>query len=120
MFYQLDVHTEYTLLNSIFKLKDIKTACNELGYNGVGVNDFNTLHKGYTFQNICKSGEYPIQRAQGIKFTVKGMFSNSFFTLLLYAKNTTGYKNLVKLSTIANSGEKEFAYLNYSDFLAYK
>ena len=57
MFYHLDVHTEYSLLNSIFKLEDIKKSCNDMGYDGVGVCDFNTLHKAYTFQNILKKGE---------------------------------------------------------------
>lgn len=118
MFYHLDVHTEYSLLNSIFKLEDIKKSCNEEGFDGVGVCDFSTLHKAYTFQNICKKGT-AIKRAQGIKFVVKGMFLEGFYTILLYAKNEKGYKNLVKLSTIANSGNKPFAYLNYEDLLRY-
>lgn len=119
MFYHLDVHTEYSLLNSIFKLNDIKSACNDMGFDGIGVNDFNTMHKAYTFQNICKKGSIPIKRAQGIKFLVKGMFEDTYYTLLLYAKSTKGYKNLVKLSTIANSGNKEVAHLCYSDFERY-
>ena len=49
-FIHLDVHTEYSLLNSIFKVKDIKQACLDNGFDGVGINDFNTLHKPYTIQ----------------------------------------------------------------------
>lgn len=118
MFYHLDVHTEYSLLNSIFKLEDIKKSCNDMGYDGVGVCDFNTLHKAYTFQNILKKGT-PVKRAQGIKFVVKGKYLSGFYTIVLYAKNTKGYKNLVKLSTIANSGNKTFAFLEYEDLIAY-
>lgn len=118
MFIHLDVHTEYSLLNSIFKIKDIPEACRENNFKGIAVNDFNTLHKPYTIQKILNK-EPKIEHAIGCKFTVKGKYLDSFFTLLLYPKTYQGYLNLVKLSTIANSGGKEFPHLSYQDIEKY-
>ena len=118
-FVHLDVHTEYSLLNSIFKLEDIKKACIEQDFIGVGANDFNTLHKPFTFQKIMYK-EPHLDRLVGVKFIVRGKYLDSFFTLLLYAKTYEGYLNLVKLSTIANSGGKPFPYIEYSDLYDYR
>lgn len=113
-FIHLDVHTEYSLLNSIFKVKDIKQACLDNGFDGVGINDFNTLHKPYTIQQYFEK-DPAITRAQGVKFTIKGKYLDGFYTLLLYAKNYDGFLELVRLSTLANSGNKEFAHITYED-----
>lgn len=118
MFIHLDVHTEYSLLNSIFKLEDIRTACIENELPGIAVNDFNTLHKPFTIQKIFNK-EPKIAHSIGCKFIVKGKYLDSFYTLLLYPKTYQGYLNLVKLSTIANSGNKEFAHLTYDNIAEY-
>lgn len=118
MFIHLDVHTEYSLLNSIFKLEDIRTACIENELPGIAVNDFNTLHKPFTIQKIFNK-DPKIAHGIGCKFIVKGKYLDSFYTLLLYPKTYQGYLNLVKLSTIANSGNKEFAHLTYDDIAEY-
>ena len=119
MFIHLDVHTEYSLLNSIFKLEDIRTACLNNQLPGIAVNDFNTLFKPFTIQKIFNR-KPNIAHSIGCKFLVKGKYLDSFYTLLLYPKTYQGYLNLVKLSTIANSGQKEFAHLTYEDIEQYK
>ena len=114
-FIHLDVHSEYSLLNSIFKLQDIQTAYDEMNLAGIGVADFNVLHKPYTFQKMMGARKHCI----GVKFIVKGLIINSFFTLLIYPKSYEGYLQLVKLSTIANSGDKPFPYLEIKDIEKY-
>lgn len=128
-FIHLNVKSEYTILNSIAKIKEIIRKVSMYPQPYVALTDINNMHIVYTFEKLCHTTDsdeiqnmermQEVQNIVGVTFCVKDMFS-TYGNITLLAYNLTGYKNLVKLSTIANSGEEKtgknkFAHIQISD-----
>ena len=121
-FVHLHLHTEYSLLdgavrlikvvpdpenpNKTIKLHPLSEALKERGMSAVAITDHGNMYGAYTFVSTL--------RADGIKpiigqefYVADDMYAKTAdvlkqrYHLILLAKNMTGYKNLMKLSSMA-------------------
>ncbi len=107
-FVHLHVHTEYSLLDGLSKIKKLVSRVKELGMEAVALTDHGVMYGAIEFYKECL--------AQGIKplvgieaYTVnldhrlkEGKENKENNHLILIAKNLTGYQNLMKLTSIAH------------------
>lgn len=118
-FIHLNVKSEFTLLNSILRTKDLIKFCSDYGMGHVAVADINTMYNVWHYQNAAsKEKVHPIL---GCTFLIRygGIYGN----IELFAKTREGYRNLVALSTKANAGfdkDKVCACIDLDDLLEYK
>ncbi len=115
-FVHLHVHSEYSLLDGACRLKGLINKAKEYNMSHLGLTDHGTMHGSLEFYQ--KAREAGIQPIVGVEAYVapksrhdkSGGNSNagiddlndrSSSHLVLLAKNETGYKNLMKLSSIA-------------------
>ncbi|MFH1412409.1 MAG: DNA polymerase III subunit alpha, partial [bacterium] len=108
-FVHLHVHSHYSLLDGLIKINDLVEFAKEDGANAIAITDHGVMYGVIEFYQKCKkAGIKPIigieaYVAPGSRFDkifVKG--EKNFFHLLLLAKNNAGYKNLLKLTSIAH------------------
>lgn len=112
-FIHLHVHTEYSLLDGAAKIKNLVAAVKKQGASAVAMTDHGNMFGTVKFYNACKEAE--IKPIIGQEFYVANDLhnkkssknadseddtSNPKYHLVLLAKNTNGYKNLAKLSSI--------------------
>jgi DNA polymerase-3 subunit alpha len=102
----LHVHSEYSLLDGACRVKDLVRRAKELGMPAVALTDHGTLGGVVQFYRAAKDeGVKPIIGLElyvaGDRHARGGGVKERFAHLTLLAKDETGYKNLVKLSTRA-------------------
>ena len=107
-FAHLHVHTEYSLLDGFSRTKKLVQQAKALGMQHLAITDHGAMYGVIEFYKACKAGG--INPIIGIEAYLTGdmydhskRFSDDYHHLLLLAKNNTGYKNLLKLTTIANT-----------------
>src|ERR1035437_7977442 len=107
-FVHLHNHTEYSLLDGLSKAKDIAKRVKDLGMSAIAITDHGNMYGVITFYKACvEVGIKPIIGAEIYiakrKRTDKeaGVDSDSNHLILL-AKDIQGYKNLMKIISIAN------------------
>ncbi|QQG41228.1 MAG: DNA polymerase III subunit alpha [Candidatus Woesebacteria bacterium] len=106
-FAHLHVHTEYSLLDGLSKIKKLFAHVKEQGMESVAITDHGVMYGEVEFyKEGLKQGVKPILGMEGYITTgdlhekaEKGRAQN--FHILLLAKNNEGYKNLMKLASIA-------------------
>lgn len=104
-FTHLHVHSEYSLLDGAARIGELASKAKELGFTSIALTDHGVMYGVIDFYNAC--------RKEGIK-PIIGMeayvSSRSIYEpdpkrdhahLILLCKNETGYRNLMKLSSIA-------------------
>ncbi len=105
-FTHLHVHTQYSLLDGLSKNEDLAALCREYGMDALAITDHGAMYGAVHFYNAMKkAGIKPIIGVEGYYTTgPRAEKSREFKThhQLLLAKNETGYKNLMKLTTIAH------------------
>ena len=107
-FVHLHNHTHYSLLDGLQKVPDMLDWVQELGQTAVAITDHGTLSGAIDFYKECKKRDIkPIIGMEAYvsprKHTDKSTREDRTpYHLTLLATNEIGYKNLVKLSTIAN------------------
>lgn len=105
-FVHLHVHTQFSLLDGLSQAKGIAEACHELGMNTVAITDHGVMYGVIPFYNTMRKAD--IKPIIGVEayFTTgpREDRTRNFKThhLLLLAKNMAGYKNLMKLTSIAH------------------
>jgi DNA polymerase-3 subunit alpha len=107
-FVHLHLHTEYSLLDGSIRLKDLFPRAKEYGYEAIAITDHGTMHGVLNFyETALKQGIKPILGcevyvAPGSRFdrTAKGP-KEAGYHLVLLAENNEGYKNLLKLVSLA-------------------
>ncbi len=105
-FVHLHVHTQYSMLDGAIRLDDLLDRCREYGMEAVAITDHGVMFGALEF--------YTKARAAGIKPIVGCEFylaadgrhsrkrsGGGNFHLVLLAMDKTGYRNLLKLATIA-------------------
>ncbi len=107
-FVHLHVHTEYSLLDGASRIKDLIATTKELGMDAIAITDHGSMYGVIDFyKEAKKQGIKPIigcevylapGRRQD-KFDVNG---TRYYHLILLAENNEGYRNLVKLVSLAN------------------
>ncbi len=107
-FAHLHVHTEYSLLDGFSRTKKLVQQAKTLGMQHLAITDHGAMYGVIEFYKACKAGG--INPIIGIEAYLTGdmhdhskRFSDDYHHLLLLAKNNTGYYNLLKLTTIANT-----------------
>ncbi len=107
-FVHLHNHTHYSLLDGLQKIKPMVERVKELGMDAVAMTDHGTMsgviefYKEANSQNVkpvIGMETYVAPRKHTDKEPGKDKFN---YHLILLAMNETGYKNLMRLSTIAN------------------
>ncbi len=103
-FVHLHVHTEYSLLDGAARIEELVAKCARLGMPGVAITDHGVMFGCVDFLKKCKSAG--IKGIVGCEFYVcDDMYDKSgkaeLEHLVLLAKNDVGYKNLVKLDSLA-------------------
>lgn len=99
----LYLQSEYTLLSSLIKINDIPALTKSLDYDSVAICD-DEMYGVLKFYNACVNNN--IKPIIGLKVTFTN--DNSTSSLLLYAMNEIGYKNLLKICTIKNIDKDNF------------
>ena len=104
-FTHLHLHTEYSLLDGANKIKVLAKKIKELGMSSVAMTDHGNMFGTIDFYNTMKKeGIKPIIGMEAYIHNQDEIGDKSIrqrFHLCLYAKNETGYKNLMYLSSKA-------------------
>ncbi len=107
-FAHLHVHTEYSLLDGFSRIKKLVKQAKALGMAHLAITDHGAMYGAIEFYKACKAeGLNPIIGIEAYltedMYDHSKRFSDDYHHLLLLAKNNTGYYNLLKLTTIANT-----------------
>ncbi len=109
-FVHLHVHTHYSLLDGACRVPDLVKRCKALGMDSIAITDHGCMFGVIEFFNECrKEGIKPILGMEAYmapgdrrdRSTPGGSAGEAAFHLLLLAENLEGYKNLIKLSSLA-------------------
>lgn len=106
-FVHLHVHSEYSLLDGMCRIKELPKRAKELGMKAIALTDHGVMYGAVEFFQECKKeGIKPIigcevyvaprnrnQKEHGL--------DDKYSHLILLAKNDIGYQNLIKLVSIA-------------------
>ena len=107
-FAHLHLHTEFSLLDGAIRIKELPSRIKELGMDSVAITDHGTMYGTIDFYKACKKeGIKPIIGCEMYiaKRTLKDkdpMLDTDRYHLTVLAKDMTGYRNLMKLVSIAN------------------
>lgn len=107
----LNVRSEYSLLNSTLRMEDYVKRAKEYGYDAIGIADINVLHGALEFYRLCD--KYKIKALIGMTVMTKGIIKDWIdYPFILYAKNITGYQQLLELSKRLSAQESIWKYLS--------
>jgi DNA polymerase III subunit alpha len=95
-FVHLHVRSCYSLLTSPAKISDLVKKAKELQFSALALTDENVLYGAIPFYMECK--RYGIQPIIGM-ITDIALEGESTYPLVLLAKNETGYRHLMKISS---------------------
>ncbi|MBQ1519262.1 MAG: DNA polymerase III subunit alpha [Ruminococcus sp.] len=107
-FVHLHLHTEYSLLDGACRLKPLMEHIKSLGQTAVAITDHGNMYGAVEFWNEAKkAGIKPIigcevYVARRTRHDREPKLDSSPYHLILLCKNNEGYKNLVKLVSIAS------------------
>jgi DNA polymerase-3 subunit alpha len=107
-FAHLHVHTEYSLLDGFSRINKLVEQAKTLGMQHLAITDHGVMYGAIEFYKACKAkGINPVIGIEAYltedMYDHSKRFSDDYHHLLLLAKNNTGYYNLMKLTTIANT-----------------
>ena len=107
-FCHLHLHSEYSLLDSSAKIKNIISKAKELGMKSIALTDHGVMYGCVAFyKEAVAQGIKPIlgcevyvaSKSMDIKVNDK---DNGTYHLVLLCKNETGYENLMKIVSTAS------------------
>lgn len=110
-FIHLHNHTHYSLLDSITTVKELVKAAKDDNQNAIALTDHGVMFGGLELYKTAKSSDikpiigFEAYMANGSRFdrNAKAEKKRNYFHLLLLAKDNTGYKNLMKLTSLAHT-----------------
>ena len=106
-FVHLHVHSEYSLLDGMCRIKDLPKRAKELGMKAIALTDHGVMYGAVNFYKECvKEGIKPIigcevYVAPRTRFDKESGIDDDYAHLILLAKNKTGYQNLIKLVSMS-------------------
>jgi DNA polymerase-3 subunit alpha len=109
-FVHLHCHSEYSLLDGANRIDDLINRALEFEQPALAITDHGNLHGAWEFQEKAKKAgikpiigmeAYVAPRDRRARDRVGGDRGKPYYHLVLLAQNTTGYRNLVKLSSLA-------------------
>ena len=103
-FVHLHLHTEYSLLDGACKVKELVAHCVKNNIKAIAITDHGNMYATLQFAEQCRKNK--IQAIIGCELYMTHDYkikdnTSEFEHLILLAKNKKGYKNLVKLDSIA-------------------
>jgi len=104
----LHTHSEYSLLDGLSRIKDLVAKSKEFEMPAIALTDHGSMHGAIKFYLECKTADIkPIigmeaYQAEKNRLDKQPGTDKDQYHLILLAKNYTGYKNLMKISTIAH------------------
>src|SRR5471032_887400 len=107
-FVHLHLHTEYSLLDGACRLDRLVDKAHELKFSSLAITDHGAMHGAIEFYQAARAkGIKPIigcevYVAPGSRLERKKIEGDKYHHLGLLAKDETGYKNLIKLTTAAH------------------
>ena len=107
-FVHLHVHSEYSLLDGYASTAAIAARAAELGMDSIALTDHGVMYGAIEFYEVAKkAGIKPIigieaYLAPGSRSDPMVRGGKNYYHLLLLARNETGYRNLVRLTTRAH------------------
>ena len=102
-FVHLHVHSEYSLLDGMCRIKDLPTRAKEFGMDSIALTDHGVMYGAVGFFEACKEqGIKPIIGVEAYvaprtRFDKEANIDEKYYHLILLAKNKQGYQNLIKL-----------------------
>lgn len=106
-FVHLHVHSEYSLLDGMCRVKELPKRAKELGMNAIALTDHGVMYGAVEFFQECvKEGIKPIIGCEMYvsprdRFSKEHGIDDKYSHLILLAKNNIGYQNLIKLVSIS-------------------
>ena len=106
-FVHLHVHSEYSLLDGMSRIKDLPVRAKELGMKAIALTDHGVMYGAVEFYKECtKNGIKPIigcevYVAPHSRFDKEAGKDSGYNHLILLAKNKIGYQNLSKLVSLS-------------------
>lgn len=108
-FVHLHTHSHYSLLDGLTKLQDMVRIAKEADMPAIALTDHGNMYGAIEFYKLCKKeGIKPIIGVEAYmtsgsrKEKTAETGAKRYYHLILLAKNLKGYKNLIRLVTIAN------------------
>jgi DNA polymerase III subunit alpha len=107
-FVHLHLHSEYSLLDGLSAVDDLAERAVQLGMPAVALTDHGAMYGAIDFYGACK--ERGVKPIVGVEAYVSPRRMNqrdaqkdrAYYHLILLAKDLTGYRNLLKLTTAAH------------------
>lgn len=107
-FVHLHVHSHYSLLDGLAKISDLVEGASKMGMPALALTDHGNMYGAIEFYKKCKkAGIKPIIGCE-IYIAYESMhqrrpnIDDRRYHLVLLAQNETGYKNLIKIITLAH------------------
>ena len=105
-FTHLHLHTQYSILDGMTNIKKLVKKVKEDGMTAVAITDHGNMYGVKEFHNeMNKEGIKPILGMEAYlavnSHTGRGNENKKYYHLVILAKNEIGYRNLMKLSSIA-------------------
>jgi DNA polymerase-3 subunit alpha len=108
-FVHLHVHSEYSLLDGLSRLKSLVKRAGELEQPALALTDHGAMFGVQEFYNACLNAEKPVNPILGMEAYLsarrmtdrEAMADRRSQHVLLLAKNMTGYSNLLKIASAA-------------------
>ncbi len=107
MFTHLHLHTQFSLLDGACRLGNLVARAKELGMTSLAITDHGNMYGAVDFYRECKKqGIKPIigcevYVAPRTRFDKDKALDKEYNHLILLVKNETGYKNLIKMVSLA-------------------
>ncbi len=107
-FVHLHNHSEYSLLDGLSKIPDMINRVKALGQSAVALTDHGAMYGSVHFYNKARAaGIKPIigleaYLAKNSRFDKQAKMGSDQFHITLLAQNLSGYKNLMKLTSLAH------------------
>ena len=108
-FVHLHVHTQYSILDGLSTIEGLFNRAEELGMPGLAITDHGNMYGVKEFLKFAK--EHPTVKpiigcevyvTRGYDHKLKDNTHRKYYHLILLAKNYEGYKNLMKIVSIAH------------------
>jgi len=107
VFTHLHVHSHYSLLDGLPKIKELVKTAKKRGFSALALTDHGNMYGAIEFYEACLKEEIkPIIGMEGYIASGSRLEKNphdKYFHILLLAENYIGYKNLMKLSSLAHT-----------------
>lgn len=106
-FVHLHVHSEYSLLDGMSRIKDLPVRAKELGMKAIALTDHGVMYGAVEFYKECKKNDIKpiigceVYVARRTRFDKEASIDSGYNHLILLAKNKIGYQNLIKLVSLS-------------------